>query len=66
MPPKSSEVSEAFGSTLPFAEPSWYGPLGHTSPYFNDSHRRLRDYCRKYVDGFLAQAQEWEEQGEVP
>lgn len=59
-------MPELFGSAAPFAEPSWYGMLGHTSPYYNDSHRRLRAFTREYVDSWIDQAGEWEERGEVP
>jgi alkylation response protein AidB-like acyl-CoA dehydrogenase len=59
-------MSAPFGSPLPFAEPSWYGALGHTSPYYNDSHRRLRAFTREYVDSWIDRAGEWEEKGEVP
>lgn len=59
-------MSEIFGSPVPFAEPSWYGALGHTSPYYNDSHRKLRAFTRKYVDSWIDYAGEWEERGQVP
>ena len=63
----SSLLTTPYGSALPFAEPSWYGPLGaSTSPYYNDSHRRLRAYCREYVDSFADKCGEWEEKGAVP
>lgn len=60
------EAQEPFGSVLPFAEPSWSGSLGHTSPYYGESHRRVRDYARKYVDSWIDKAGAWEEKGEVP
>ncbi|KAK2747331.1 hypothetical protein FQN57_002229 [Myotisia sp. PD_48] len=54
-----------FGSPVPYAEPQWY--TRNTSPYHNDSHRRLRAYVREYVDNHLApNAQEWDQQGSVP
>lgn len=59
-------ASEPFGSVLPFAEPSWYGALGHTSPYYKDSHRRLRAFTREYVDSWIEEAPKWEEKGQVP
>ncbi|KDN37911.1 acyl-CoA dehydrogenase [Tilletiaria anomala UBC 951] len=65
----SSQVkvpSEPFGSVLPFAEPAWYGSLGDTSPFYTDSHRRLRAYCRDYVDSFSHKAGEWEDKGTIP
>lgn len=57
---------EPFGSVLPFAEPSWYGALGRTSPYYGESHRRLRAFCREYVDSWIDQAGDWEAAGHVP
>ncbi|PWN34644.1 acyl-CoA dehydrogenase NM domain-like protein [Meira miltonrushii] len=60
------DAQEPFGSVLPFAEPSWAGSLGHTNPYYNDSHRKLRAFTRKYVDTWIDKAPEWEEKGEVP
>lgn len=37
-----------FGSVLPYAEPAW--ARGYPSPYYNDSHRRLRAAMRSWVD----------------
>ena len=37
-----------FGSPIPYAEPSW--ARGCPSPYFKDSHRRLRKAMRAWVD----------------
>jgi Acyl-CoA dehydrogenase, N-terminal domain len=55
----------AFGSTSPFAEPLWYSRGG--SPYYKDSHRKLRAVVRKYVDEELRPyAEEWEDIGKVP
>lgn len=54
-----------FGSTVPYAEPSWYN--SHSSPYYKDSHRKLRAYVREYVDTYLIpDAEEWEAAGKVP
>ena len=54
-----------FGSNTPFAEPAWYNSLN--SPYYNESHKRLRKFLREYmeenVNPYIA---EWEEAGEVP
>jgi len=56
---------EEFGSTVPFAEPAWYNTL--KSPYYKESHRRLRRFVRDYVDTYLApHAEEWEGAGKVP
>jgi alkylation response protein AidB-like acyl-CoA dehydrogenase len=37
------------------------------SPYYNDSHRRLRDYVRSYIDRHVfTHALDWEKKGEAP
>ncbi|OCK80966.1 acyl-CoA dehydrogenase NM domain-like protein [Lepidopterella palustris CBS 459.81] len=56
---------QAFGDLNPWAEPAWYNVL--SSPYYNDSHRKLRQFVRTYMDeNVLPYAEEWEEAGEVP
>lgn len=58
-------VVEPFGNPAPFAEPAWYNCLA--SPYYKESHRRVREYVRKYLDEHIAPyAEEWEAQGHVP
>lgn len=48
-----------------WAEPAWFGSL--ESPYYNDSHRALQAYVRKYVDdNIIPHALEWEERGDCP
>lgn len=48
-----------------WAEPAWFGAL--ESPYYNDSHRTLQAYVRKYVDdNIMPHALEWEERGDCP
>lgn len=50
---------------IPWSEPAWY--QGLSSPYYNDSHRRLRDRIREYINTeILPYSPEWEEKGEVP
>jgi len=44
----TSKLSEPFGSSLPWAEPSWYS--GRPTPYYKDSHRRLRDAVRNWCE----------------
>lgn len=49
----------------PYAEPVWT-TRGY-SPYYNDSHIRLRRELREYVDReIIPHAAEWEESGSVP
>lgn len=56
---------DMFGDLTPWAEPAWYNTL--SSPYYNESHRRLRKAIREYVDeNILPYEEEWEEAGEVP
>ncbi|OGE54957.1 hypothetical protein PENARI_c005G07621 [Penicillium arizonense] len=58
-------IIEPFGSYTPFAEPAWYNALA--SPYYNDSHRALRNYVRDYIEKNVEPyAEQWEEDGNVP
>jgi alkylation response protein AidB-like acyl-CoA dehydrogenase len=60
-PPKR----ETFGNLGPWAEPAWYNSL--VSPYYNDSHKRLRNALRAYIDENIKPYMlDWEEQGEAP
>ncbi len=53
------------GTLTPFADPTWYHTL--TSPHYNESHRQLVRFLRKYVDeDIIPHCQEWEESGHVP
>lgn len=52
-------------SIAPFADPLWY--TRGNSPYYNESHIRLRDEVRAYVDQHIApNCEEWEKNGAVP
>ncbi|KAF1814065.1 acyl-CoA dehydrogenase NM domain-like protein [Eremomyces bilateralis CBS 781.70] len=49
----------------PWAEPAWVSTLH--SPYYNDSHRRFRDYIRAYLDEHIVPNWfEWSEAGVAP
>ena len=49
----------------PYSEPLW-SSRGY-SPYYNDSHLRLRKEVRDYVENeIVPYAADWEEQGFVP
>lgn len=51
---------EIFGELTPFAEPSWY--VGYASPYYKESHRRLRKAVRQYMDEqIMDNLTEWDE-----
>jgi alkylation response protein AidB-like acyl-CoA dehydrogenase len=59
------QKKEAFGNLAPWSEPSWYSSLA--SPYYNDSHKKLRNACRAYIDTNIKPYMlEWEEAGEAP
>ncbi|KAF2703029.1 acyl-CoA dehydrogenase NM domain-like protein [Pleomassaria siparia CBS 279.74] len=59
------QKKETFGNLGPWSEPSWYSSLA--SPYYNESHKKLRDDIRAYVDEKIKPYMlEWEENGEVP
>jgi hypothetical protein len=54
-----------FGSLNPFSEPPWYNTIN--SPFYNDSHRRLRKFIRDYVDEYISpNCEEWEAAGSIP
>lgn len=58
-------TSERFGSTLPWAEPAWY--TGRPSPYYKESHRRLRKAVRDWVEvNVIPNIEYWEVDGKVP
>ena len=62
---KQLQKKETFGNLGPWAEPSWYSSLA--SPYYNESHKRLRNTLRSYIDENVKPYMlEWEEKGEAP
>ncbi|KAK1072252.1 hypothetical protein LTR33_010281 [Friedmanniomyces endolithicus] len=57
--------SKPFGSLAPWSEPAW--SQGIPSPYYNDSHRKLRDSLRAYInEHILPYSLDWEAKGEAP
>lgn len=57
---EESTASDPFGELVPYAEPAWYH--GYASPYYKESHRRLRDAIRTYVDSkLMANMAAWDE-----
>ncbi len=58
-------MAEVFGTSAPYAEPLWYSRA--ISPYYGESHRRLRQEARRYVDHYIAPyVEQWEKQGSIP
>ncbi|KAJ3417081.1 hypothetical protein HDV05_006940 [Chytridiales sp. JEL 0842] len=54
-----------FGKLVAFGDPAWYQDW--KSPYYNDSHRRLRAWARQLVETELMPfCYEWETAGQVP
>ncbi|KAG9187032.1 hypothetical protein G6011_10140 [Alternaria panax] len=54
-----------FGSGIPYAENSW--AAGAPSPYYNDSHRKLRQALRSWIEEkILPHVSEWEETANIP
>ncbi len=45
---KEIVLSKNFGGDTPYIEPSWY--VGFKSVYYKDSHIRLRNEVRKWVE----------------
>ncbi|KAK4702143.1 acyl-CoA dehydrogenase, partial [Phenoliferia sp. Uapishka_3] len=64
----SEEVEEDetyFGDLVPFGDPLWYQDWA--SPYYNDSHRKLRSAIRKFTDEHLTpNALAWDEAKAIP
>ena len=42
---------DLFGDVRPSGDPAWY--QGQHSPYYNDSHRALRQHIRRFVEAEL-------------
>ncbi|GBB97549.1 hypothetical protein RclHR1_00300028 [Rhizophagus clarus] len=54
-----------FGDLVPFGDPYWY--QDYHSPYYNDSHRRVRAATRKFVETeIMPYAFEWDEAKRIP
>ncbi|KAJ3068784.1 hypothetical protein HDU98_008104 [Podochytrium sp. JEL0797] len=57
--------SDPFGNLIAFAEPAWYS--GQPSPFYNDSHKRLRSWIRNLVETHIMPfVGDWDAAGEVP
>eukprot|EP00933_Yihiella_yeosuensis_P034293 TRINITY_DN27794_c0_g1_i1.p1 TRINITY_DN27794_c0_g1~~TRINITY_DN27794_c0_g1_i1.p1 ORF type:complete len:456 (+),score=74.32 TRINITY_DN27794_c0_g1_i1:94-1461(+) len=57
--------TEVYGDGLPFGDPSWY--QAYNSPYYNETHKKLRKLFREYVDeNIMGNCHEWDEAGKIP
>jgi Cytochrome b5-like Heme/Steroid binding domain/Acyl-CoA dehydrogenase, N-terminal domain len=64
-PADGKTANELFGELIPFAEPAWY--TGLSSPYYRESHHRLRKFMRNYMDeNIIPHVFEWEEKKQQP
>ncbi|KAI8087737.1 acyl-CoA dehydrogenase/oxidase [Gilbertella persicaria] len=54
-----------FGEGIPYGDPSWYQEWN--SPYYNESHIRVRQIVREWVDKeIMPFCHEWSEKKEIP
>ncbi|KAJ3417555.1 hypothetical protein HDV05_000012 [Chytridiales sp. JEL 0842] len=59
------EEGETFGDLVPFGDPYWYQDWA--SPFYNESHRKLRAYVRNFVEKeIMPYCFEWDEAKAVP
>jgi len=57
--------TEVYGDGLPFSDPAWY--QAYNSPYYNDTHKKIRKIFREFVDEHLMDnVYEWDEAGKIP
>ncbi|GAA5876614.1 hypothetical protein JCM8547_002422 [Rhodosporidiobolus lusitaniae] len=65
-PDEEEEQDETyFGDLVPFGDPFWYQDWA--SPYYNDSHRKVRTAIRKFTDTYLTpNAHTWDDAHEIP
>ncbi|KAF9296345.1 hypothetical protein BGZ74_010381, partial [Mortierella antarctica] len=61
----ADDDDRTFGDMIPFGDPSWYQDWD--SPYYKDSHRRIRKLMRHFVDtDVIPFVHEWDEAKQVP
>jgi hypothetical protein len=59
------EEGTSFGDLVPFGDPYWYQDW--SSPFYNESHRKLRAYVRKFVENEIKPyCYEWDEAKAIP
>ena len=59
------DENDTFGDLIPFGDPYWYSDWH--SPYYNQSHRKLRSYVRNFVEKEIRPfCFEWDEAKKLP
>ncbi|KAJ3116224.1 hypothetical protein HDU96_010168 [Phlyctochytrium bullatum] len=62
---KEYATEGVFGDGIAFGDPAWYQEW--KTPYYTDSHRRLKAWARKVVEEeVIPHVAKWEEEGSVP
>ena len=60
---ETDEDGLMFGEGIPFGDPSWYQAFN--SPFYGESHRKLRSFMRSFVDKeLMPYCHEWDESGD--
>jgi hypothetical protein len=64
-PLEGLEEGDMFGDGIPFGDPYWYSDWA--SPYYDESHRRVRAVVRNWVEKHaMPYCHEWDEKKELP
>ncbi|KXS18505.1 acyl-CoA dehydrogenase NM domain-like protein [Gonapodya prolifera JEL478] len=64
-PQSPLHIGKSFGDLVPFADPLWY--QDYWSPYYNDSHRKVRAATRAFVEKeLMPYIHEWDEAKKIP
>ncbi|KAJ3339248.1 hypothetical protein HDU93_008456 [Gonapodya sp. JEL0774] len=64
-PQSPLHIGKSFGDMVPFADPMWY--QDYWSPYYNDSHRKVRAATRTFVEKeLMPYVHEWDEAKKIP
>ncbi|GAA5940106.1 hypothetical protein JCM1841_001891 [Sporobolomyces salmonicolor] len=62
---EEEEDTTYYGDLVPFGDPFWYQDWA--SPYYNDSHRKVRSAVRKFTETYLTpNAFAWDEAKAIP
>jgi hypothetical protein len=57
---KKKTPAGQFGDLIPYGDPSWY--QGYRTPYYNESHHKLRAVCREFVEKeIMPNVMQWDE-----